>query len=63
MRGIRKFWQSKAYDLEYCNSKFNHIPRLVNQIIAIRSMNSICFIYFLLKSLTVTFAIYNIGLP
>ena len=35
MRGIRKFSRSKANDLEYCNSKFNHMPRLVDQIIAL----------------------------
>jgi hypothetical protein len=35
MRGIRKFWRSKANDLEYCNSKFNHMPRVVDQIITL----------------------------
>ena len=32
---IKKFWKSKMNDLAYCNSKFDHIPRVMDQIIAV----------------------------
>jgi hypothetical protein len=35
IRGIRRFWLSKANDLNYCNAKFDHIARVFEQIIAV----------------------------
>ena len=32
---IKMFWKSKMNDLAYCNSKFDHIPRVMDQIIAV----------------------------
>ena len=34
VKGIRKFWELKMNDLEYCNSKFDHIPKVIDSIIA-----------------------------
>jgi hypothetical protein len=28
IRGIRRFWLTKANDLNYCNAKFDHIARV-----------------------------------
>ena len=35
IRGIRKFWKLKMNDLEYCNSKFDHIHKVVDRVIAV----------------------------
>ena len=32
---IRKFWQLKMNDLAYCSAKFNHLHKVVNQIITV----------------------------
>jgi len=29
---VRKFWQLKMNDLPYCNAKFNHLHKVVDQI-------------------------------
>ena len=34
LRNIRKFWQSKMNDLAYCNAKFDHLPRVIDTMIA-----------------------------
>jgi hypothetical protein len=31
---IRKFWQSKMNDLAYCNAKFDHLPLVIDTVIA-----------------------------
>ena len=33
VRGIRKFWQMKMNDIGYCNSKFDHITKVVDSVI------------------------------
>ena len=35
IRGIRKFWKLKMNDLEYCYSKFDHIHKVVDRVIAV----------------------------
>ena len=34
LKNIRKFWQSKMNDLAYCNAKFDHLPRVIDTVIA-----------------------------
>ena len=32
---IRQFWKLKMNDLEYCNAKFGHLPKVIDHIIAV----------------------------
>ena len=34
LKYIRKFWQLKMNDLAYCNVKFDHLPRVIDMVIA-----------------------------
>ena len=35
IKGIRKFWALKMENLPYCNSKFNHLYKVVDRTIAV----------------------------
>ena len=34
LRNIRRFWQEKMDDVAYCSAKFDHIPRVIDRVIA-----------------------------
>ena len=34
IRKIVKWWKSKENDLEYCNKKFDHLPKVIDMCIA-----------------------------
>jgi hypothetical protein len=34
LREIKKWWSSKMNDLVFCNSKFDHLYRVVDRVIA-----------------------------
>ena len=34
LKNIRKFWQSKMNDLAYCNAKLDHLPLVIDTVIA-----------------------------
>jgi hypothetical protein len=34
LKNIRAFWQSKMNDLAYYNTKFDHLPRVIDTVIA-----------------------------
>ena len=38
IRQIRKWWSAKMNDIVYCNSKFDHLFRVVDRVIAMTGL-------------------------